>query len=102
VDGADVVDEQLRDHNQGLDQPALPLDVVVGRSSGDEPLIVAARHRRHQFPGRSRAVKVLYDEEEYAGVPQAPAAVGLTTKGFVAAAGLQLADTGGCCQGRGR
>lgn len=87
-----MVDKQLRDDNQDLDQRARLLDLPGGRASGDGQLIVAARHRRHQFPGRSRAVKVLYDEQEYVGVQQAAVAVGLTTTGFVAAAGLQLAD----------
>jgi hypothetical protein len=87
-----MVDKQLRDDNQDLDQGARLLDLPGGRASGDGQLIVAPRHRRHQFPGRSRAIKVLYDEVEYAGVQRAAASVGLTTTGFVAAAALQLAD----------
>ena len=65
--------------------------VQLGEPTGDdEPM--EARHRRHQFPGRSRAVKVLYDETEFAGVQTAALAAGLTPTGFVAAAGLTLAD----------
>ena len=62
----------------------------LGELTGDVELI-GVRHRRHQFPGRSRAVKVLYDETEFAGVQTAALAAGLTPTGFVAAAGLTLA-----------
>ena len=65
--------------------------VPLGELTGDLELR-GVRHRRHQFPGRSRAVKVLYDETEFAGVQTAAAAAGLTPTGFVAAAGLTLAD----------
>ena len=65
--------------------------VQLGELTGAEEL-PGARHRRHQFPGRSRAVKVLYDETEFAGVQTAALAAGLTPTGFVAAAGLTLAD----------
>ena len=69
-----------------------PVSVVqLGELAGDEALM-GVRHRRHRFPGRSRAVKVLYDETEFAGVQTAALAVGLTPTGFVAAAGLTLAD----------
>ena len=68
--------------------------VQLGALTADEQLI-GVRHRRHQFPGRSRAVKVLYDEIEFAGVQTAALAVGLTPTGFVAAAGLTLADPHG-------
>ncbi len=68
-----------------------PVSVVqLGELAGDEALM-GVRHRRHRFPGRSRAVKVLYDETEFAGVQTAALAVGLTPTGFVAAA-LTLAD----------
>jgi len=63
----------------------------LGELTGDVELI-GVRHRRHHFPGRSRAVKVLYDETEFAGVQTAALAAGLTPTGFVAAAGLTLAD----------
>ena len=65
--------------------------VQLGELTGDAELM-GVRHRRHQFPGRSRAVKVLYDETEFANVQTAAAAAGLTPTGFVAAAGLTLAD----------
>ena len=65
--------------------------VQFGELTGDEELM-GVRHRRHQFPGRSRAVKVLYDETEFAGVQTAALAAGLTPTGFVAAAGLTRAD----------
>ena len=65
--------------------------VQLGELAGDEELI-GVRHRRHHFPGRSRAVKVLYDETEFAGVQTAALAAGLTPTGFVAAAGLTVAD----------
>jgi hypothetical protein len=92
VDGAVVVDEQLRSNNQAIEATVIPLEQWPAEANGKVLLTVAARHRRHQFPGRSRAIKVLYDEQEYAGVQQAAAAVGLTATGFVAAAGLQVAD----------
>ena len=65
--------------------------VQLGELTGDEKLM-GVRHRRHQFPGRSRAVKVLYDETEFTGVQTAALAAGLTPTGFVAAAGLTMAD----------
>jgi hypothetical protein len=95
VDGADVVDEQLWNNNQAIEPTVMPREQLPAEANGDAPLKVVARHRRHQFPGRSRALKVLYDDTEYAGVQLAAAAVGLTTTGFVAAAGLQLADPAG-------
>ena len=67
------------------------LVVQLGELTGDAELM-GVRHRRHQFPGRGRALKVLYDETEFAGVQTAALAVGLTPTGFVAAAGLTLAD----------
>jgi hypothetical protein len=92
VDGAVVVEEQLWDNHEAIEPTVMPFERSPAEPNADQPLTVAARHRRHQFPGRSRAIKVLYDEQEYAGVQQAATAVGLTTTGFVAAAGLQLAD----------
>lgn len=86
------MDEQLWNNNQAIEPMVMCLEQLPAEANGEAPLKVAARHRRHQFPGRSRAIKVLYDETEYAGVQQAATAVGLTTTGFVAAAGLQLAD----------
>lgn len=60
----------------------------------DDTQGVPARHRPHRFPGRSRALKVLYDEAEFASVRAAASAVGLTPTGYVAAAGLSLASSG--------
>lgn len=82
-------EDVLREPEQsGRDRASV---VQFGAPTGDEELI-GVRHRRHQFPGRSRAVKVLYDENEFAGVQTAALAAGLTPTGFVAAAGLTLAD----------
>jgi len=60
----------------------------------DDTQEVSPRHRPHRFPGRSRALKVLYDEAEFASVQAAASAVGLTPTGYVAAAGLSLASSG--------
>ncbi len=60
----------------------------------DDTQGVSPRHRPHRFPGRSRALKVLYDEAEFASVQSAASAVGLTPTGYVAAAGLSLASSG--------
>lgn len=52
----------------------------------------APRRRARQVPGRRSAVKVLYDEAEYALVRAAAALVGLTPTGFVAGAGVAAAS----------
>lgn len=93
------MDEHVTPEPKQSGEPSVPDGVSVvqlGEPTGGEELI-EVRHRRHQFPGRSRAVKVLYDETEFAGVQTAALAAGLTPTGFVAAAGLTLADpkTGG-------
>jgi hypothetical protein len=89
-----TMDERVQHEPEQRGEPSLrdPASVVqFGELSGEEELR-GVRHRRHQFPGRSRAVKVLYDETEFAGVRTAALAAGLTPTGFVAAAGLTLAD----------
>lgn len=50
------------------------------------------RHRSHRFPGRSKAVKVLYDEEEFAAVQHAARQAGLRPSSYVASAALATAQ----------
>jgi hypothetical protein len=52
------------------------------------------RHRRHQFPARTRVVKVRYDDREHALVAGASARAGLTVAGYLAGAGLAAAGEG--------
>ena len=88
------MDERVQHEPEKSGEQSVRDEVVVvqlGELTGDEELR-GVRHRRHQFPGRSRAVKVLYDETEFAGVQTAALAAGLTPTGFVAAAGLTMAD----------
>jgi hypothetical protein len=51
-----------------------------------------ARHRRHQFPGRTESVRARYDADELAAVAAAADRAGLTTSGYVAAAALAAAS----------
>jgi len=48
----------------------------------------------HHFPGRSRALKVLYDEAEFAVVERAARSAGLRPSGYVATAALTAAQGG--------
>ena len=52
------------------------------------------RHRRHQFPARTRVVKVRYDDREHALLAGASARAGLTVAGYLAGAGLSAAGEG--------
>lgn len=69
--------------DRSLEAPAEP-----GAEVGGQRL----RQRAHRAPGRRRAVKVLYDDAEYALVRAAAAMVGLTPTGFVAGAGVAAAS----------
>lgn len=51
----------------------------------------AGRHRRHRFPAREHALKVLYCDDELAAVRQAATLAGLRPSGYVAAAALAMA-----------
>lgn len=51
----------------------------------------AGRHRRHRFPARDHALKVLYGDDELAAVRQAAALSGLRPSSYVAAAALAMA-----------
>lgn len=53
--------------------------------------VVAGRHRRHRFPARGHALKVLYGDDELAAVRQAAALSGLRPSSYVAAAALAMA-----------
>lgn len=66
--------------------PEAPAD--AGAEFGGQRL----RQRAHRAPGRRRAVKVLYDEAEYALVRAAATLVGLTPTGFVAGAAVTAAS----------
>jgi hypothetical protein len=72
------------------------VDVVGADSSGaglgtvDEEA-TAGRHRRHRFPAREHALKVLYGDDELAAVRQAAALSGLRPSSYVAAAALAMA-----------
>jgi hypothetical protein len=70
-----------------------PADGAVG-----EGLVYAAsaggRHRVHRFPGRSKALKVLYDEAEFAAIERAARSAGLRPSGYVATAALTAAQGG--------
>jgi hypothetical protein len=67
---------------------------VRGDSPSSDDGGVAVRHRRHQFPARTRVVKARYDEQEFTAVAAAAARAGLTPSGFLAAAGLAAAGLG--------
>lgn len=51
----------------------------------------AGRHRRHRYPARGHALKVLYGDDELAAVRQAAALSGLRPSSYVAAAALAMA-----------
>jgi hypothetical protein len=71
--------------------------VVVGADSSGDGLgtvdeeATAGRHRRHRFPAREHALKVLYGDDELATVRQAAALSGLRPSSYVAAAALAMA-----------
>jgi hypothetical protein len=67
---------------------------VRGDSPSSDDAGVAVRHRRHQFPARTRVVKARYDETEFAALAAAAERAGLTPSGFLAAAGLAAAGLG--------
>ncbi len=54
--------------------------------------VVPGRHRRHTFPARSHAVKVLYGEQERATVELAAELAGLRPSSYVAAVALLMAQ----------
>ena len=63
----------------------------------EETIVVRAgfvRDRKHRFPGRRNALKVLYDDVELASVRAAARLAGLTASGFVALAGLNVPGAG--------
>ena len=70
--------------------------MVGADSSGDglgtvDEDATAARHRRHRFPAREHALKVLYGDDELAAVRQAAALSGLRPSSYVAVAALAMA-----------
>ena len=76
-----------------MDENVLPEPEQSGEPSGHDPApdvqleptgddqLMGVRHRRRQFPGRSRAVKVLDDVTECAGVQTAALSAGLRGPG---------------------
>jgi hypothetical protein len=76
------------------DQPEGLDDEGQGDSLSGEDNGRAVRHRRHQFPARTRVVKARYDEQEYAALAVAAARARLTPSGFLAGAGLAAAGAG--------
>jgi hypothetical protein len=69
-------------------------DEARGDSPSSDGTGVVVRHRRHQFPARTRVVKARYDETEFAAIADAAARARLTPSGFLAAAGLAAAGQG--------
>ncbi len=62
----------------------------AGLGTADEEA-TSGRHRRHRFPAREHALKVLYGNDELAAVRQAAALSGLRPSSYVAAAALAMA-----------
>jgi hypothetical protein len=50
------------------------------------------RHRRHRFPARPHAFKVLYSDDEHSIILRAAEVAGLRPSGYVAAAALAMAE----------
>jgi len=50
------------------------------------------RHRRHRFPARPHAFKVLYSDDEHSIILRAADIAGLRPSGYVAAAALAMAE----------
>ncbi len=69
-------------------------DGAVGERRVVDPSPAGERHRVHRFPGRSKALKVLYDDAEFAVVERAARAAGLRPSGYVATAALTAAQGG--------
>jgi hypothetical protein len=70
-------------------------DAISGCSvPGGEGPASAGRHRLHRFPARTKAVKVLYGEDEFAVVHSAAQEAGLRPSSYVAAAALASAMGG--------
>lgn len=68
-------------------------DGAPAAGAGDEPgtPALAARHRDHRFPARTRRVTVRLGEEEFAAIELAAGRAGLTTTGYVGAVALAAA-----------
>lgn len=73
------------DEDRDLTTEAPAAEPAVGVRGG------FVRDRTHRFPGRTNALKVLYDDVEVVSVRAAAQLAGLTATGFVAAAGLSVA-----------
>jgi hypothetical protein len=67
------------------------LDELATMDTRDEPVVAAARHRRHRFPARTESVRARYDRDELAVVAAAAARAGMTASGYVAATALAVA-----------
>ncbi len=53
---------------------------------------VTGRHRRHRYPARPHALKVLYGDEEHAKIVHAAEIADLRPSSYVAAAALAMAE----------
>jgi hypothetical protein len=78
---------------QGMARP-VPADALVERGPAGGGRGDFVRDRAHRFPGRRNALKVLYDDVEFASVRAAAQLAGLTPTGYVAAAALSLSGAG--------
>lgn len=84
--GAVVGQDEEQGDRQADSNPQPPGDVERALEE------VRARRRTRHLTGRQRAVKVLYDDAEYALVRAAAALMGLTPTGFLAGAGVAAAS----------
>lgn len=67
-------------------------EVQGGFESGEgSPAASVGRHRLHRSPARTKALKVLYGDDEFGVVQRAAVAAGLRPSSFVAAAALASA-----------
>jgi len=82
------------DRQQDAGADGRPADGTVEQERVVGPASDGGRHRVHRFPGRSKALKVLYDDEEFVVVERAARSAGLRPSGYVATAALTAAQGG--------
>jgi hypothetical protein len=63
---------------------------IPGPSVDARPAL--GRHRRHRFPARPHALKVLYSDDEHSKILRAAEIAGLRPSSYVAAAALAMAE----------
>ena len=66
--------------------------VAASSGPGVDGVSALGRHRRHRFPARPHAFKVLYSDDEHAIILRAAEIAGLRPSGYVAAAALAMAE----------